>query len=106
VRFHNLRSKFGWQAWMSARKELVAKLLEDQDILVQPPLADAALDDWIMRSMPIIPSPVETTHQEATGHREWNRFYRAKPSPSRQDLLDEATRLDQKYGHEFTPPVK
>jgi hypothetical protein len=38
--------------------------------------------------------------------KEWNRFYRANPSPSRQDLLDEATRLDQKYGHEFNPPVK
>jgi Type I restriction enzyme R protein N terminus (HSDR_N) len=57
VRFHNLRSKFGWQAWTTARKELVAKLLEDLDILVQPLLKDAGLDDWIMLSMPIIPSP-------------------------------------------------
>ena len=57
VRFHNLRSKFGWQAWATARKELVAKLLEEQDILVQPPLKDAGLDDWVMLSMPIIPSP-------------------------------------------------
>jgi len=38
--------------------------------------------------------------------KEWNRFYRDNPNPSKQDLLDEATRLDQKYGHEFSPPVK
>lgn len=38
--------------------------------------------------------------------KEWNRFYRNNPNPSKQDLLNEATRLDQKYGQEFNPPVK
>ena len=41
VRFHNLRSKFGWQAWTAQRKELVAQLLKDAEILAQPPIADA-----------------------------------------------------------------
>lgn len=57
VRFHNLRSKFGWQAWNAQRKELVARLLEEQDILAQPPIADAGLDDWITLSMPIFTEP-------------------------------------------------
>jgi hypothetical protein len=38
--------------------------------------------------------------------KEWNRFYRDNPNPSKQDLLNEATRLDQKYGQEFNPPIK
>jgi Type I restriction enzyme R protein N terminus (HSDR_N) len=57
VRFHNLRGKFGWQAWTVQRKELVAKLLEDQEILAEPTIAAAGLDDWIMLSMPIITDP-------------------------------------------------
>jgi hypothetical protein len=50
VRFHNLRAKFGWQSWTVQRKELVARLLEEQDILAQPPLAEAGLDDWVQLS--------------------------------------------------------
>src|ERR1700730_17233567 len=57
VRFHNLRGKFGWQAWTVQRKELVAKLIEDQEILAEPTIAAAGLDDWIMLSMPIITDP-------------------------------------------------
>jgi hypothetical protein len=57
VLFHNLRGKFGWQVWTVQRRELVAQLLKDQEILAQPPLADAGLDDWIMLSMPIIIDP-------------------------------------------------
>jgi hypothetical protein len=36
---------------------LVAQLLKDQDILAQPSIAAAGLDDWILLSMPIITSP-------------------------------------------------
>ena len=54
VLFHNLRGKFGWQVWTVQRRELVTQLLKDQEILAQPSIADAGLDDWIMLSMPII----------------------------------------------------
>jgi hypothetical protein len=58
VRFRNLRGKFGWQAWTAQHRELVTQLLKDQEILAQPPIADAGLDDWILLSMPIvIPDP-------------------------------------------------
>jgi len=57
VRFHNLRKPFGWQVWTVSRKELVAQLLKEQEILAQPPLTEAALDDWILLSMPIITDP-------------------------------------------------
>jgi hypothetical protein len=57
VLFHNLRGKFGWQVWTAQRRELVTQLLKDQEILAQPSIADAGLDDWIMLSMPIIFNP-------------------------------------------------
>jgi len=35
--------------------------------------------------------------------KEWNRFYRAHPNPSKQDLLDFATMIDERYGQQFNP---
>jgi hypothetical protein len=55
VRCHTLRSLFGWQAWTAQRKDLVARLLDEQGILPQPTLANAGPDDWIMLSMPVPP---------------------------------------------------
>lgn len=38
--------------------------------------------------------------------KEWNRFYRDNPNPTKQALLDFATHLDDKYGDQFDPPVR
>lgn len=38
--------------------------------------------------------------------KEWNRFYKANPNPTKQQLLDHATTIDNKYGHLFNPPVR
>ncbi|MCP3878210.1 MAG: hypothetical protein GY701_07440 [Sulfitobacter sp.] len=35
----------------------------------------------------------------------WNYFYRANPSPTRQDVLGYATQIDRKLGVFFDPPV-
>ena len=73
MRFHNLRSLFGWQAWTSQRKELVAQLLRDQKILAQPPLEDAGLDDWIMLSMPVLPEETATKDPDPRPEDKWFR---------------------------------
>src|SRR5690606_12130800 len=38
--------------------------------------------------------------------KEWNEFYRNNPNPTKQDLLDKATEIDDKFGHLFNPPVR
>jgi len=35
--------------------------------------------------------------------KEWNKFYRQVKNPTKQQLLDWATRIDQKYGSQFKP---
>lgn len=37
---------------------------------------------------------------------EWDEFYIDNPNPSKQDLLDKATEIDDKFGHQFNPPVR
>jgi len=35
--------------------------------------------------------------------REWNRFYRENPAPTKDQLLQKATEIDAKFGHRFRP---
>ncbi len=36
----------------------------------------------------------------------WNRFYEAHPNPTKQEVLDQATRVDDAVGHWFKPRVR
>jgi hypothetical protein len=38
--------------------------------------------------------------------REWNQFYAANPTATQRQLLDFATKIDDKFGHLFLPPVR
>ncbi len=38
--------------------------------------------------------------------RLWNRFYKNNPNPTRDDLLRQATKIDDDYGHLFDPVLK
>jgi Type I restriction enzyme R protein N terminus (HSDR_N) len=57
VRLYRLRDLFGFHAWSAPRKEIVARLLADQGIAVQPPLTEIDLDDWVVLSLPQLPPP-------------------------------------------------
>lgn len=56
---HSLRDQFGFDKWTPERKDHVTELFVIQGITVQPQLADAGLNDWIVLSMaspgPILP---------------------------------------------------
>lgn len=45
------------------------------------------------------------THLSAI-RREWNRFYEAHPTATKEELLEKATEIDEKYGHLFDPPIR
>jgi Type I restriction enzyme R protein N terminus (HSDR_N) len=61
VRCHSLRALFGFQAWTTQRKELVARFLEDQGVRTQPPVTEAELHDWIVLSLPVMPKSAGPT---------------------------------------------
>lgn len=51
-----------------------------------------------------IPNNVNSDLHLSQIRREWNQFYRNNPSPTKQQLLDKATEIDQRYGSQFDPP--
>lgn len=61
VRCHSLRALIGFQAWTAARKELVSSLLESRGIRAQPPIGEADLHDWIVLSLPVMPTITDSS---------------------------------------------
>jgi len=53
-----------------------------------------------------IPKDLNSEFHLRTLRKEWTEWYKANPAPTKQDLLDFATHIDDKYGHLFVPPVR
>lgn len=53
-----------------------------------------------------IPNELNNSVHLSDIRKAWNRFYKEHPSPTQQELLDQATSLDTMYGPQFNPPVK
>ena len=52
-----------------------------------------------------IPNELNNTVHLSAIRKEWNRFYKANPNPTQQDLLDKATEIDGAFGSQFNPPL-
>src|SRR3984957_2852441 len=70
VRCHSLRALFGFQAWTAPRKELVSNLLESRGIRAQPPIGKADLHDWIVLSLPVMPT-IDDASPDPRPSEEW-----------------------------------
>jgi hypothetical protein len=53
-----------------------------------------------------IPKAVNSEVHLSQIRRDWNRFYRTHASPTLDDLLDFATKVDETYGTQFLPEVR
>jgi hypothetical protein len=100
VLFHNLRGKFGWQVWTVQRRELVTQLLKDQEILAQPSIADAGLDDWIMLSMPIIINPDPKDPVSPPDDKFFRRLMSAHLGSEREVEVKYVTRLFNAFDYD------
>ena len=38
--------------------------------------------------------------------KDWNRFYRNHPNPTKEEVINYMIKLDKKYGENFNPPIK
>ncbi|MFJ4434468.1 PAAR domain-containing protein [Pseudomonas sp. NPDC089395] len=53
-----------------------------------------------------IPKEVNSEVHLSIIRKEWNRFYREIPKPTKQQLLDKATEIDDMLGTKFSPPIR
>ena len=52
-----------------------------------------------------IPKSINSDVHLSKIRKAWNRFYDANPNATRQQILDEATRIDRLFGSQFDPPL-
>ncbi|WP_255985819.1 S-type pyocin family protein [Vibrio campbellii] len=85
-------------------KVVVHHAVEQQVLLRYPDIVTES-EMHSLENLRGIPKEKNSTLHLSKIRREWNRFYRTNPSASKQDLLDYAEQIDNKWGHEFTPQL-
>lgn len=53
-----------------------------------------------------IPKEINSDLHLSKIRKEWNRFYREFPNPTKEQLLNKRLEIDNKYGDLFNPPIK
>ncbi len=53
-----------------------------------------------------IPKEINSKLHFSDIRKEWNKFYRENPFPSKEDLLRKRQEIDMKYGSLFNPPIE
>ena len=53
-----------------------------------------------------IPKDVNADLHLSKIRKEWNRFYKEVPNPTKTQILEKAKQIDSQYGHLFQPKVK
>lgn len=116
------KARFGWSDrigrdayranFLDAYPELENKVhvhhaVEQQTIKKHYPGLDISWNEMhSLDNLRGIPNEINSKTHLSDSRKEWTTFYKANPNASKQDLLDHATKMDDRYGHLFTPPVR
>lgn len=53
-----------------------------------------------------IPKEINSDIHLSKLRKDWNRFYRNHPNPTKEEIINYMIELDKKYGENFNPPIK
>ncbi|MEI3611232.1 LXG domain-containing protein [Pseudogracilibacillus sp. SO30301A] len=53
-----------------------------------------------------IPKKINSDIHLSKLRKDWNRFYRNHPNPTKEEIINYMIELDKKYGENFNPPIK
>lgn len=81
----------------------------EQQVLTKYPGVLTEAEIHSLENLRGIPKAINSELHLSKIRKEWNSFYRQFDStgtvPTRQQLLDKATEIDNMFGTRFTPPV-
>ncbi|MGD1318736.1 RHS repeat domain-containing protein [Chryseobacterium sp. 2R14A] len=78
----------------------------EQQVLKRYPGVITAQEMHSLENLRGIPKSINSDVHLSQIRKMWNRFYKQNPNPSKQQLLEQATIIDQKFGSQFLPPLK
>ncbi|MCP3742448.1 hypothetical protein [Rossellomorea sp. BNER] len=78
----------------------------EQQILKRHPNLFSLDEIHALENLRGIPKEVNNDIHLSKIRRDWNRFYRNNPNPTKEEVINYMIELDKKYGENFNPPVK
>ena len=78
----------------------------EQDVLNKYPGLIKELEMHSLENLRGIPIAINSEIHLSKIRKMWNKFYKANPNPTKKDLLDYATKVDDEFGHLFIPKIR
>jgi len=111
------RARFGWTddfnyretffaAHPTTRGQVVVHHAVEQQALTRYPGIVQPQQMHSLENLRGIPNAINNDVHLSQIRRTWNQFYRTHPNPTQQDLLDQATKIDDILGGQFNPPIR
>jgi hypothetical protein len=101
----NYRQTF-FNANPSARGRVVVHHAVERQAMRRYPGVVSTSEMHSLENLRGIPNGINGRVHLSQIRREWNQFYAANPNATQRQLLDFATKIDDKFGHLFLPPVR
>ena len=115
--FNNSQAQFGksttknykqtfFDANPSTEGKVVVHHAVEQQVLKRYPGVVNESEIHSLENLRGIPKEINSDIHLSKIRKEWNKFYRLNPSPTKEQLLEKATAIDNKFGKQFNPPVR
>ena len=110
ARFGNAATSDYKKTFFDANPELKGEVVVhhavEQQVLKRHPGLVTESEMHSLENLRGVPKPINSAVHLSAIRKAWNRFYKSNPNPSLQDILDQATLIDDQFGHLFRPPVR
>ena len=78
----------------------------EQQVLKKFPNLFTLEEIHVLENLRGIPKEINSDIHLSKIRKDWNRFYRNHPNPTKEEIISYMIELDKKYGENFNPPVK
>lgn len=101
----NYRATF-FEANPGTEGQVVVHHAVEQQVLTRYPGVVTESQIHSLQNLRGIPKPINAQVHLCAIRKSWNQFYRTNPSPTANQLLEHATKIDDEFGHMFDPPIR
>lgn len=78
----------------------------EQQILKKYPDVFTIEEIHALENLRGIPKEINSDIHLSKIRKDWNRFYKNHPNPTKEEIINYMIDLDKKYGENFNPPIK
>jgi len=92
-----------FEAYPELQGKIIVHHAVEQQVLIRYPGIISEDEIHSLENLRGIPNELNSDLHLGRIRKEWNRFYKTNPKPTKEKLLEKAMEIDQKYGYLFIP---